>query len=131
MGGEGTGRALLMSTTRFGRMQKATALLPLAVLSVAWTVSVASVGITPASAGEETGATLPDGTTVPSEAIEAPASVSSPSVVAPGLEGNPDKILSDASVSGIPSAALAAYQRAATIINQADKTCSLSWQLVA
>src|SRR5215510_11788437 len=111
MGGEGLGDHN-MPAPRFGRMQKASALVPLAVLSAAWTVSVAGFGVSSASAGEESGATLPDGTTVPTEAIQAPASVSSPSVVAPGLKGDKDKILANASTSGIPSAALAAYQRA-------------------
>ena len=36
-----------------------------------------------------------------------------------------------ASANGIPSAALAAYQRAETVINAADKTCHLPWQLIA
>jgi hypothetical protein len=120
-----------MTATRFGRMQKATALVPLALLSAAWTASLAGVGVSSASAGEQTGATLPDGQALPDAAIEAPASVSTPGVISPGLEGDPDKIIATASTSGIPSAALAAYQRAETVINSADKTCNLSWQLVA
>ena len=35
------------------------------------------------------------------------------------------------STNGIPSAALAAYQRAATVINAADKGCHIPWQLIA
>jgi membrane-bound lytic murein transglycosylase B len=120
-----------MTAPRFGRMQKATALLPLAVLSTAWTASLAGVGASSASAGEETGATLPDGTSIPSQAIEAPASVTSPGGAGSGFDGNAKRIVSTASTSGIPSAALAAYQRAETVINAADKTCNLSWQLVA
>ena len=77
------------------------------------------------------GATLPDGTTVPTEAIEAPASVSSPDSSPPGSRATRTRIVSSASTNGIPSAALAAYQRAETVINAADKTCNLSWQLVA
>ena len=120
-----------MSAKRFGRLQKASALLPLALLSTAWTASLAGVGASTASAGEEPGRTLPDGTTIPTEAIEAPASVSAPGVVAPGIKGDTGRVVATASTYGIPAAALAAYQRAETVINQADKTCNLSWQLVA
>src|SRR6476661_5706915 len=120
-----------MSTPRFGRVQKASALLPLALLSAAWTASLAGVGATTAaSADEKVSQTLPDGTTIPSEAIRAAASVSVPGTVAPGI-GNAQRAVSTASTSGIPSAALAAYQRAETVINAADKTCKLPWQLVA
>ena len=120
-----------MTTSRFGRIQRATALVPLVMLSAAWTASVAGVGVTTASAEQKLPTTLPDGTTVPNEAIKAPASVSVPGVVAPGISGNSHRAVSTASTSGIPSAALAAYQRAETVINAADKTCSLPWQLVA
>ena len=68
---------------------------------------------------------------MPTEAIEAPASVSAPGVVAPGISGNRHDAVATASTSGIPSAALAAYQRAETVINAADKSCRLPWQLVA
>ena len=57
-----------MSQKRLKTWQKATALVPLALLSGAWTASLA----TTASASSDT--TLPDGTTVPDSAIEAPAS---------------------------------------------------------
>jgi membrane-bound lytic murein transglycosylase B len=120
-----------MSAPRFGRLQKASALLPLALLSTAWTASLTGVGASTATAGEELGATLPDGTSIPTEAIEAPASVSVPGEVAPGIKGSTTKAISNASTSGIPAAALAAYQRAETVINAADKSCNISWQLVA
>jgi membrane-bound lytic murein transglycosylase B len=122
-----------MSTPRFGRVQKATAFLPLALLSVAWTASLSGVGVTTASAEQSSSsrASLPDGTTVPTQAIEAPASVSAPGRVAPGITGNKNRVVASASTSGIPSAALAAYQRAETVINAADKSCNLPWQLVA
>ncbi len=121
-----------MSTPRFGRIQRATALVPLALLSAAWTASLAGVGVSTASADENPSANLPDGTSVPTEAIEAPASVSRPGVVAPGIGGGDGRqAVATASTSGIPSAALAAYQRAETVINAADKACRLPWQLVA
>lgn len=120
-----------MSAPRFGRIQKATALVPLALLSAAWTASIAGVGVSTASASEKPNTTLPDGTSVPTEAIKAPASVSVPGVVAPGISGNTHQAVASASTSGIPSAALAAYQRAETVINAADRSCNLPWQLVA
>ena len=63
-----------MTTSRFGRIQKTTALVPLALLSAAWTASIAGVGASTASA-DESAATLPDGTSVPTEAIKAPIEV--------------------------------------------------------
>ena len=123
-----------MSVKRFGRWQRATALVPLAVLSTAWTASLAGVGA-PVTVAAETpvAESLPDGTSVPTEAIQAPASVSSESAgsVAPGVEGDTTEVVRTASTNAIPSAALAAYQRAETVINSADKTCNLTWQLVA
>jgi len=121
-----------MSAKRFGRLHKATALVPMAVLSAAWTANLLGVNASTASAGAVPDPTLPDGTSVPAQAIEAPASVSDGSLIAPGV-GNADaaQIVATASTSGIPSAALAAYQRAETVINAADSSCHLSWQLIA
>ena len=47
------------------------------------------------------------------------------------MQGDPDAAVGNAAVNGIPSAALAAYQRAETVINAADTSCHLPWQLVA
>jgi hypothetical protein len=122
-----------MSTKRFGRIQKAAAVVPLALLSAAWTASLAGVGAAPAVVSSQEGGdeTLPDGSSVPSEAIEAPASVSDPDEASDGDHGNAERILATSSANGIPSSALAAYQRAETVINSADKACNLTWQLVA
>lgn len=115
----------------FSRLHKATAIVPLAVLSFAWTASLTGIGVGSAVADESDG-TLPDGSTVPTQAIEAPASVSSPTSVTPtAASGDTSQIISTASTSGIPSAALAAYQRAEAVINAADKSCELPWQLIA
>jgi hypothetical protein len=123
-----------MSTNRFGRIQKAAAVVPLALLSAAWTASLAGVGASPAAvlSAQEGGVdTLPDGSSVPSEAIEAPASVSDPDEASDGEHDDASRILATSSANGIPSSALAAYQRAETVINSADKACNLTWQLVA
>ncbi|WP_372727195.1 lytic transglycosylase domain-containing protein [Nocardioides sp.] len=112
-------------------MQKATAIIPLALLSAAWTASLTGVGLSTASATETYTPGLPDGTSIPATAIEAPASVSLPGAVAPGVQGNARQAVATASTAGIPAAALAAYQRAETVINAADPSCKLSWQLIA
>jgi membrane-bound lytic murein transglycosylase B len=116
---------------RFGRGHKVMALIPLAVLSVAWTASIATTGASTALADSTTDQKLPDGTSLPTEAIEVPASVSAAGGVAPGITGDVQQAVATASTSGIPAAALAAYQRAETVINSADPGCHLSWQLVA
>jgi membrane-bound lytic murein transglycosylase B len=119
-----------MSAPKFGRLQKASALLPLALLSTAVTASLAGAGATTAAAQDDS-RTLPDGTSIPTQAIEAPASVSKPGVTAPGISGDTKTIVANASTLGIPAAALAAYQRAETVINTADKSCNIPWQLIA
>ena len=116
---------------RTGRLRKATALVPLALLSAAFTASIAGANAPAvvASGAHSADTTLPDGTAVPTQAIEAPASVSNGDGL--GSDGNAAQIVSTASTSGIPSAALSAYQRAETVINAADKSCNLTWQLIA
>ncbi len=114
----------------FSRLHQATALVPLALLSAAWTVSLTGAGATTAEPDNATGL-LPDGSSVPAEAIQAPASVSSPAVLAPGVQGDTSTIVATASTSGIPTAALAAYQRAEGVINAADPACEIPWELIA
>ncbi len=110
--------------------QKATALVPLALLSGAWTMSLAATSTASAATGDKP--TLPDGTSLPAEAVEAPASVSVPGVIAPGVPaGSADSVVASASTNGIPSAALAAYQRAAQVIDAADASCNIDWTLIA
>jgi len=122
-----------MAGQRTGRWQKGTALVPLALVSAAWTASLVSAPTvaTVAAGTDQAPAVLPDGTSVPSEAIEAPASVSSSTLAGQLTGGKAAQVVSTASTSAIPAAALAAYQRAETVINSADKSCNLTWQLVA
>lgn len=113
-----------------GRNSRALTLVPLALISAAWTASLA--GIDPATAGDQRAASLPGGAAVPSEAITAPASVPIPGAIAPGVpDGTADSVVAGASTSGIPSAALSAYQRGSQIINAADPTCNVPWELLA
>ncbi|HEX4190098.1 MAG TPA: lytic murein transglycosylase [Marmoricola sp.] len=113
------------------RRSKAATLVPLALLCAAWTASVA--GVDTADAAKPPSAhTLPGGAAVPSRAITAPASVPIPGAIAPSVpDGTEDAVVAGASTSGIPSTALSAYQRAAQIIDAADPSCNLSWELIA
>jgi membrane-bound lytic murein transglycosylase B len=121
-------------TARFGKAQKAAALVPLAALSAAWTISLTGLGAGSAEATGTQPPTLPDGTVIPSTAIQAPATVSAPDTTGTGPDlsgGKAQQIVASADSSGIPAAALAAYQRAASVIDKADKSCHLDWQLLA
>jgi hypothetical protein len=117
-----------MSAPRFGKIQKATALVPLALLSTAWTANLAGVGGTVSADGSR----LPDGSRVPIEALEDPASFSIPGNIGLGIaEGDGAQIVAASSTNGIPTAALSAYQRAETVINAADTACHIDWALIA
>jgi len=117
------------SHKRLTRWQKASALVPLALLSGAWTTSLT---VTSSASADGNHGKLPDGTNVPTKAIKAPASVSNPGEIAPGVpKGSADQVLAGANASGIPAAALAAYQRAAQVIDKADSSCNIDWTLIA
>ena len=105
--------------------QKATALVPLALLSGGLdreprrrrASTAAATGDVPNAARRHQ--------PCPTEAIEAPASVR-PRRRRPRRPGNGHRrVVASASTNGIPAAALAAYQRAATVINAADASCHL------
>ena len=106
-----------------GRLHRATAIVPLAVLSAAWTASLAGAGAGSANADPDGSQTLPDGTVLPAAAIEAPASV--------GETADRAAALTAGSASNIPQAALSAYQRAEAVINEADTSCNIPWELIA
>ncbi len=118
-----------MSEGRLMTWQRATALVPLALLSAGWTASL-SAPINASAAADQ--ARLPDGTALPAEAVEAPASISAPGAIAPGVpKGTARSIVAGASANGIPDAALSAYRRAAQVIDTADRTCNIEWTLIA
>ncbi|HEY1118422.1 MAG TPA: lytic transglycosylase domain-containing protein, partial [Acidimicrobiales bacterium] len=121
-----------MSRKRLGRLQRVATIIPLALLSAAWTASVAGIGsVSSPVVANEGPAQLTDGTSVPEESIDDPASLSDPASVEGLNGGNEAGIVSAASTNAIPAAALAAYQRAETVINSADKSCNITWQLIA
>ena len=97
-----------MSASRIGRMQKAAVLVPLALLSTAWTVSVAGTGpeANVDAKSEDTPSAAPsEGPEVPAEAIEKPASVSKPDQAG---EGNLHDALCKLASSDPARAAIAA-----------------------
>jgi membrane-bound lytic murein transglycosylase B len=121
-----------MAGNALTRKSKALTLVPLALVSAVWTASTVTVGTTATAAKPGTDASLPDGTAVPDKAIEAPASVPVPGNIAPAVpNGASDQVVAGASTSGIPAAALSAYQRAAQIMSAADASCRIPWELVA
>ncbi len=118
-----------MTTRQLSRRSKALTLVPLALMSGVWTASLVTTSANASDA--DNAASLPDGTSVPTEAIEAPASVPVPGVIAPAVpQGSADSVVSSASSNGIPSPALSAYQRGAQIIDAADKSCNIPWELI-
>jgi hypothetical protein len=108
---------------QLSRLQKASVLVPMAVLIGAWGAVVTNSGL--ASAGGSD--VIPDVATNP---FDQPATVQGP----PGgidPRAGADGAVSSLSSSGIPSAALDAYRRAETLLSKADKSCKLPWNLVA
>jgi hypothetical protein len=106
--------------------RKAIALVPLAVLSGGWTAALAvtSDGATSASQSG-TRVVLP-----PVRPIHSPASLSRAGQITP--TGSLMRVVpAGSTTASIPEAALAAYQRAATVIDSADTGCRLAWPLVA
>ena len=111
-----------MTTRTLSRRTKAITLVPLALMSGVWTASLVTSSATATNASATPGK-LPDGTAVPQDAIEAPASVPVPGVIAPAVpQGSADSVVSGASSNGIPAPALSAYQRGAQIIDAAYKS---------
>ena len=116
-----------MGMHKLTRWQKASALVPMAILVGAWGAALTSTGL--ASAADSAGDPgVPD---VPTTAFDQPASVQS---------GNPSGIddragasgaLSTLSTNGIPAASLVAYRRAETLLGKADPACKVPWTLIA
>ena len=109
---------------QLSRLQKASVLVPMAILVGAWGAVVTSSGLATAAGGSDV---VPD---VASNPFDQPATVQ-------GTQGGidpragADGAVSTLSSNGIPSAALEAYRRAETLLSTADKNCKLPWNLVA
>jgi membrane-bound lytic murein transglycosylase B len=112
-------------TRKLTRLQKAGALVSMAVLVGAWAVAVGNAGLASAINGSSAG--VPE---VPAMALEQPATVQrTDGALNPqaGVVG----ALSTLSTNGIPSAALYAYHHTETLLADADPECHLPWNLVA
>jgi len=108
---------------------KASALVPIALLSGAWPATPAATsGVASSDPVSETQPVLP-----PLRPIQAPASPSRGGQVSPALPAGttPRMVSAPSTTAAIPAAALAAYQRAATVIDAADTGCHLDWPLIA
>jgi hypothetical protein len=119
---------MVAATVKAGsRPARALMLVLLGGLSLLWTVSVAGSG----------GASLaypylPDGVrpavVVPEGAVDVPASLTSDGQVV----ARPVRVATVAATSSqIPAVALAAYQRAATVMAAADESCGVEWPVLA
>ena len=115
-----------MGARKLTRWQKASALVPMAVLVGAWGAALTRADLATAS-GDSTGSAIP---AVPATAFEDPASVQ-PTPAGIDQRAGLDGTVSTLSTNGIPSSALYAYHRAETLLGQADKSCKLPWNLVA
>src|SRR5687768_5099799 len=117
-------------TTISKRIKAGLALAPLAVLSTAWTTLLVAPSVPAAVVAEVVPA--PAEVVVPEirSELQVPASSTSSSQTSRGpLVGV--KAVQAASIRGIPATALAAYQRAAAVMDAADSGCHLPWQLLA
>ena len=111
---------------QLSRLQKASALVPMAVLVGAWGAALTNSGLAIAAGGADAD-TIPD---VPSSAFDQPATVQKePGGIDP--RAGADGAVSTLSTNGIPSAALYAYRRSETLLSKADASCKLPWNLVA
>lgn len=118
--------------TTLSRRVKALTLVPLAALCGLWTASLMSGGAGTALASATTHHTLPGGGSVPARAIRVPANLPVRGSIAPAVpQGAAGAVVANAASTGIPAVALTAYQRAAQIINAADPSCNMPWELIA
>jgi hypothetical protein len=119
-----------MTTTTMKRIKAVGALAPLAVLSMGWTTTLVAPSVPAVVAGVTPAPPVVD---LPDVGVElpAPASGTRPSLASRGGELLGVSIVQAVSTHGIPFSALAAYQRAAAVMDAADSACHLPWQLLA
>ena len=115
-----------MGARKLSRWQKASALVPMSLLVVAWGAAIGNSGL--ATADDRVSADeVPD---VPATAFEKPASVQAEPAGVDSRAGA-SGTLATLSTNGIPASALYAYRRAETLLAKADASCNLPWNLVA
>ena len=127
-----------------GPVSMATAIVALALVSCAWAVRATGLGLPGATAGDVAAVSArpstpaPEATamqpevTVPAAPYDPPVSVSARLTPAVAMSpAHARAIVASAVATAIPSVALAAYQRAAVVIDEADATCHLDWEVLA
>jgi hypothetical protein len=98
----------------------------MAVLVAAWGAALTNTGLATAADSADAVA-IPE---VPTNAFDQPASVQeAPAGIDP--QAGSSMAVSTLSTNGIPASALAAYRRAANLLEKADASCQLPWHLVA
>lgn len=115
-----------MARRSLSRWHKAGALVPMAVLVAAWGAALTNTGLATAADSTEAVA-IPE---VPTNAFDQPASVQEAPAGIDAQAGSAMAV-STLSTNGIPASALAAYRRAANLLEKADESCQLPWNLVA
>src|SRR3954469_14323117 len=129
-------------TPRFGMLPKVITLVPLAALSVVGAVQVArtptgEVSATVGRTSDQVTSSTPAPATSPfppaSPLVVPSAGQAPPSVSRQARRAAGNRVVAAAVLAApaIPSLALAAYQRAATVIDTADASCHLDWSLIA
>lgn len=115
------------------RQRRTASVLVMAVLSAAWTVQIARPFDAGAGPDASSGASDRVAVELPQVEPEQPASLASPRGQGPWTvpRGNVAVPMAARSTSGVPSIALAAYQRAESVITLADATCGADWALLA
>ena len=119
-----------MRAHTLSRWQKASALVPMAILVGAWGAALTNTVL--ANAADSPGDPgVPD---VPTTAFDQPASIQSANPA--GIDDRADasgalSTLSTLSTNGIPAASLFAYRRAETLLGKGDPTCKVPWTLIA
>ncbi len=127
-----------MARTTTHSRRIAAAAVPLALVSAAWTAHLAATGpaatgsaVPPAAPSERPDARPADTARLQGAPVDHPASLSDPDAASVADGRDVDAVVPAVAGASIPSSALAAYQRAETVINAADPSCHLQWQLVA
>jgi len=115
--------------SRLSTWQKAAAIVPLALLTGSLTSAVGSA--TDSSDDSSQVAIDPGIPVVPTSPFKAPASVRLPDSLPSAINPNAGPHGTHPAQQGIPSAALFAYQRAETVLAEADPACHLGWPLIA
>ena len=117
-----------MAAHKLTRWQKASAIVPMAVLVGAWGAALTNSALATASS-DSLNSAVPD---VPTNPFDQPASVQTSTTPA-GIDSKAGIVnaISSLSTNGIPAASLLAYHRAETLLDKADSSCKLPWPLIA